>query len=461
MANNSNKNFNNWKKQLEEAAEFQKKLNSGMSEYLSAIKDIDELQKQINHGKKVMVEMDEEIKKLKQEEKAIYNSISKESNPAIIKQLEKQLALTKAKIKAERVSKKLLDDELVTLQKTTDEYSKQVKEANKLAIATKSIAKGLMKAPAYIKKGYGELKNTGIFEMDKEIRNAARSMGVGNKQYNAFSKTMMNAAASTTMMGVNIKDLAKMQQNYSEEIGRSVILSERGLEAMAGMAEGTGLGTEFAAQMASSMDNFGVSVESSAKVVEETMNTADKFGVNAAKAVKSMHKNLKLAQRFHFKGGVNSLMKMSIEAERLKLDLDGIAGMAEKVFRPEGAIEMAAQLATLGGRFAKLGDPMQLMFKARNDMEGFAKDIGWASAEFVEFNKETGQLIKIYESKTEASKDVGIGLSAIIKASKNNTCSGGVIWKELNDDNTPKEVQIKTITVKNKNSKKPLSEKTI
>jgi uncharacterized protein (DUF697 family) len=30
------------------------------------------------------------------------------------------------------------------------------------------------------------------------------------------------------------------------------------------------------------------------------------------------------------------------------------------------------------------------MFKARNDMEGFAKDIGKATSEFVEFNKETG-----------------------------------------------------------------------
>ena len=67
---------------------------------------------------------------------------------------------------------------------------------------------------------------------------------------------------------------------------------------------------------------------------------------------------------------------MSSDALRLKLDMDGIASLADKVFRPEGAIEMAAQLSVMGGEFAKLGDPMTLMFKARNDMEGFAKDIG-------------------------------------------------------------------------------------
>jgi hypothetical protein len=121
------------------------------------------------------------------------------------------------------------------------------------------------------------------------------------------------------------------------------------------------------------------------------MNKAAKIGVNGAAALKSLQNNLKLAQRFNFKGGIAGLAKLSAEATKLKLDMEGIAGMAEKVFRPEGAIEMAAQLTTMGGKFASLGDPMQLMFKARNDFEGFAKDIGKASAEFVQFNKETGE----------------------------------------------------------------------
>ena len=113
------------------------------------------------------------------------------------------------------------------------------------------------------------------------------------------------------------------------------------------------------------------------------------MGVNSDKAVKNLQKNLRLAQRFTFKGGVAGLAKMANEAARLKLDMDGISGLAEKVFRPEGAIEMAAKLQVMGGEFAKLGDPMQLMFKARNDFAGFAKDIGKATAEFVSYNKET------------------------------------------------------------------------
>ena len=70
--------------------------------------------------------------------------------------------------------------------------------------------------------------------------------------------------------------------------------------------------------------------------------------------------------------------------------MEGIAGLAEKVMRPEGAVETAALLTTMGGEFAKLGDPFQLMFKARNDFASFSKDIGKATSEFVEYNKQTG-----------------------------------------------------------------------
>jgi hypothetical protein len=55
----------------------------------------------------------------------------------------------------------------------------------------------------------------------------------------------------------------------------------------------------------------------------------------------------------------------------------------------------------MGGNFSALGDPMQLMFKARNDFGAFAKDIGKASAEFVTMNKETGE----FSSNSGLAKD--------------------------------------------------------
>jgi hypothetical protein len=388
--------FEEWKRALREGKELQDNMNQSLGGYLEGVKKIGELQKnilavekQISNLKKEQSEYEDEIRRngveLNNLRRAGYTSSSNE-----VKNIKLQNQQLRQKIAAQKQMVSLGEEELNSLKKRTDELAKQANSASLISASFGSAVGFLGKVPNLIKSGYGKLKGTGIFEMDKEIRNAVRSMAGGQKTYNNMFKTLSNASETTTMMGVGIKDLAIMQRGYSEEIGRSVMLTEKGYEAMAGLAEGTGLGKEFAVQFAGSMDKFNVSAEASAKVVESTMNKAAKLGVNGAAAIKSLQQNLKLAQRFNFKNGIDGLKRFSIEAARLRLDVEGIAGMMESVFRPEGAIEMAAQLTTLGGKFASLGDPMQLMFKARNDPEGFAKDIGKVSSEFVEMNQKTG-----------------------------------------------------------------------
>ena len=376
--------LNNFKKNLSEIRNGSKDIEQGVGSWAKAMYKISETQKDINHTNEQILKAEAEknkwLKKNGKELKRLEglgDDIS-DTEQEILNTLKLQLAARNATSKSLKKQNEDLKESLATQKES-------VKEANKLKAIFKSTGN-------FAKKwGFDKLRDYGVFQMDKEIRNAARSMGVGNSQYKAFADTMSRAADSTTMMGVNVKQLAKLQRGYSEEIGRSVRLTEGGLKAMAGMSEGTGLGEQYAIGMAASMDNFGVGVEASSKLVEDTMNTAGEMGVNASKAASTLQKNLKFAQKYNFKGGVKALGKMSADALRLKLDMDGIAGLAEKVFRPEGAIEMAAQLTTMGGEFAKLGDPMQLMFKARNDFEGFARDIGKASAEFVQYNKESGE----------------------------------------------------------------------
>jgi hypothetical protein len=302
-----------------------------------------------------------------------------------------EIKLQKQRAKGNKEGIKQTEELIEALREINDEYEEQVENLSKAvsgASKLKSIARSTV-GFAY-KWGLQNLRGWGVFEMDKAIRNATRSMALGEKGFSQLSRNLGSAANSTTMMGVNLNQLAKMQQGYSEAIGRSVMLTEAGNQAMAELAEGTGLGEGFAIEMASAMDNFGASVETSRDLVEDTMNIAAEMGVNGAAATKALQSSLQKSQRFVFKGGVKALARMANAATKLKLDMDGIAGVAENVFRPEGAIELAAKLNTIGGEFGKLGDPMKLMFKARNDFEGFAKDIGRASKEFVQFNEESG-----------------------------------------------------------------------
>ena len=386
--------FEEWKRSQKESAELQEKMNSSIGGYLESVKKIKELQKNIQFIEQKVAQLKEEqvkaeedlLKNTEKLKKAIADGDADE-----IKALKEKQKELKKILAAKKEGVAITEKELGLLKQQNEALVEATKQTSLMNAALGSAVGFLGKTPGLIKKGFGMLKATGVFEMDKEIRNAVRSMAGGEKQFNSVNKSIQNAAETTTMWGVGVKDLAIMQREYSEAIGRSVILTEDGYKSMAKLAEGTGLGKEFAVQIAGEMDKFNISAERTSTIVEDTMNKAAKIGVNGAAALKSLQNNLKLAQRFNFKGGIAGLAKFSAEATKLKLDMEGIAGMAEKVFRPEGAIEMAAQLTTMGGKFAALGDPMQLMFQARNDPEKFAKNIGKASAEFGTFNEKTGE----------------------------------------------------------------------
>ncbi len=407
----NNKQIEEYLKKAREAAKITDNINEGWSNYYKAIKEIAQVQEDINIGKKQLIEEQDKLNKLKAEELAL-NSANSNATAA-------EKAAKKAEVAAQADITNYLEDQLKSLEKQNQEYRKAVKNADRLTMSLNSGLKAMEKMPGLLKTGFGKLKEYGLFEMDKEIRLTSRSLGISSNKAEGFAKHLNTVSKTTSMMGIQTGDLAKMQASYSEEIGRSVVLSEQGLQGLARMSEGTGLGMEGAAAMAASMDDFNLSVSSSADYVEETVNLAAKMGVNSQKAVKNLQTNLKLAQKFVFKGGVKGITRMANEAARLKLDMDGIAGLAEKVFRPEGAVEMAAKLQTMGGEFAKLGNPMELMFKARNDMEGFAKDIAGATIEFVEFNKETGETVLkgglAADRMREIANITGIGVEQLTK----------------------------------------------
>jgi hypothetical protein len=396
--------FESLKTSMKDGYRIQSEMNKGLGEYAKVLKEIGEQQKNINYIEGKLAESIAKRKdiaeKLNAEEERIRHEVTR---------------LNALIASGNKDDKKRAKEKLVILRKQTIELKEQLaaqdgiiskgneylkiqkenleiaKKAAKEASFTLASMKSLSKLPGFAKKwGFDKLKGWGLFEMDKEIRNAARSMNVGKKDFEGFSRNIGKAAQSTVVWGVNAKELAVMQRGYSEAIGRSVELTEDGHKAMALMAEGTGLGTEFAIQMASEMDKFGASVKTSKDLIAGTIKQAGKVGVNGAAASKKLVSLLKLSQTYVFKGGQEGLKKMASDAERLKLDIEGAASFADKVMRPEGAVETAALLTTMGGEFAKLGDPFQLMFKARNDFAGFTKDLGKASSEFVEFNAQTG-----------------------------------------------------------------------
>ena len=385
-SNNANNGEDLTPKQIADLlAQANAKAVNSLKDYNEVVKTIKEQQRQILKNTQDMAEADKVIANAKAKQKEMLKGITSESERRAkmnSKEYQTQIAI----VKSHRHLKKELNDEVKVLKQVNKDMATALNSSNLMAASIRSIGKGA--------KGiYNQLVpiSKELLKEMKTVQLTEQSMGILSKQSDAFRMNLYKAAGTTTQLGVSAGDLAKMQGAYSNQIGRSVQLSEQGLVAMAEMAKGTMLGADGAAEMVANMDNFGISAIGTHKIMEEMMNTSSKMGVNSVKVTANLKKNMQLANRFHFKDGVKGMMRLAASAAKVRINMDGIATMADKVFRPEGAIEMAARLQTMGGEFAKMADPFSLMFKARNDFEGFTNDIIDASKEFSKFNAETGE----------------------------------------------------------------------
>jgi hypothetical protein len=347
----------------------QQKINNSASEYLKLLEKIGATKKQENF-------LSNQNKELEKEKIKLQNSNNQADKDRVI--------VIKSLIKLNNTT-------ITQLQETNKQNILLAKNVNKVTLAINASSKAMAGAGNLAKKGYATLKGYGVFQMDKEIRMSALAMGKMASAGSDYGKTLAKSAEKTTFMGITLQDLAKMQANFSTEMGRTVMLSEDGLVAMAAMAEGTMLGAEGAASLAANMDGFNISSTKTRDILEETTNVTERMGINSTKVLKSLQNNLKLANKYHFKGGVKGMSKMATQAVKFGTTMETTAQFADKLFNIEGAVEMAAKLNTMGGEWSKLGDPMKLMYQARNDMAGLQTSVIDATAGMASFNKTTGE----------------------------------------------------------------------
>lgn len=412
MAKLSQKEINEIKAAMKEQADIQAKINSGASDYLSIIKDIKELNRNIaSIQEQQSIQEGKASKAKKAYEKALKSTIPLSQDELDI--LEKQ-------VEAEQTKLGIINSELESIKKRTKMLADEARQVNKYNAMAKMAVNDINGITTSIKKNYAKL--SGMFTMDKSIKNSALQMGVLSKQGESFAAGITNAADNTIEFGIGIEKLAEMQASYSEELGRTVTLSRKGLEAMGEMAAATALGAEGAAKMASDMENQGVSASRTRDFVEQTMNDAHKLGLNASKVIKNIANNMKMLNKYNFKGGVKGLAKMAETTTKLGVDMSFAAGMAEKLFDIEGAVDMSAQLQVMGGAWAKLADPFKLMYMARNDMEALTAELGKAAESSVHFNKVNGEFeisaLEMHRLR-KVAEQTGVSYEELATAGKN------------------------------------------
>ena len=388
-------------KLLVEQAKLQASVSNSMEDYLAGLEKAKRLNQTILDNKKIEETLQKEFRDARAR-----NDV-KEAKMAIFKL-------------------KLLKQETTELEAQLEVLGASLKQVNKMNLVWSKIAantlKGVSKLPGIFKDSYGKLKGYGLFEMDKAIKTSALQMGLLGKESKNYQDIIRNVAMDTNDIGIGVEKLAKMQAEYSETLGRNVMLGKEGLKSMAAMAAATGLGEEGTSKMAADMDNQGLSAERTADYINDTMNDSHKMGLNASKVVKNISGNMKMLNKYNFKGGIKGLAKMAETVSKLGVDMEAFAPVVDKLFDVEGAVNMSAQLQVMGGAWAKMSDPFHLMYMARNDMEGLADEISKAAASSVHFDEES-KTFKMSSLEMQRLKKVaeelGMSYDELAKSAKN------------------------------------------
>jgi hypothetical protein len=113
--------------------------------------------------------------------------------------------------------------------------------------------------------------------------------------------------------------------------------------------------------------------------------------LSARATTKTVSDNLEKLNSFGFKNGIEGLGNMVRQAQALKFNMSEVFTVAEKLYDPDAAINLAANLQVVGGAFGDLGDPIKLMYDATNNVESLQTSILGAARSLATYNAEQGR----------------------------------------------------------------------
>lgn len=227
---------------------------------------------------------------------------------------------------------------------------------------------------------------------DQAAANYAKSVGMSAKGYAAVRDNTINNVVKSKIgiyYDTSADELLKLQETYSEKLGRNVGVNNEGQASLAAMNKMMGEG---GMDMIAKFENFGMSMNDAASRSGKMFKTAGKYGLSFKEYSKNVLDNITIAQNYTFKNGIRGLESMARKTTAIKLDMKQIATFAEKVQTVEGAMEAASKLQVLGGSFSSLADPIGMLNEGLNDMEGLTDRVTSMIKGMGHFNRQTGEV---------------------------------------------------------------------
>lgn len=297
-------------------------------------------------------------------------------------------------------------------------------------------------------KSLGEAVGKSWNNLDQAAFDFAKQTGLAKQQAEEFRNRILDVSRAGAEFGrrygKTLDQVMKLQSDFASSIGRTVRMTNEQFEDISALS--AVVGDEMAVKFSAQLDSFGMSASAAGELMTQMYNESVKKGISLQAYSKNVTDNLHLAQQYTFKDGVKGLMSMAENATKLKMDMQQVVTLANKLTDGglDAAVNMSADLQVLGGPFAQFGDPLGMLHDGLLDVENLSKRLTDMVGDMGHFDKERGELkIDTFNQMRlrEAAKAMGLDYGKLVESATHQAKRKEIDLQMAGLDNIPEHLK--------------------
>jgi hypothetical protein len=234
-----------------------------------------------------------------------------------------------------------------------------------------------------------------------------------------FRTAVTNATPEFAKMGIPFKEVGSSIERLVEDTGRFALVGTDMLVRAGEVATAYGMSMEEVIGAYSDFENVGIGAAEAQEAIADAGKRSLELGIQSRNTIQGMISNIGKLNEYGFKNGAEGLEKMVRRATEVRMELSQVFNVADKVFDPEGALDLSANLQVLGAAFGDFNDPIRLMYMATNEVEGLQGAIEGVAGSLATYNVETGGF-EVTGANLRQARDIanalGVDLDQITKS---------------------------------------------
>jgi len=288
---------------------------------------------------------------------------------------------------------------------------------------------------------------TQILGQEVKLRNQVNAqLGVTGDLSRQVRSNIIDTLPAATAMAFGFEDVKDYATQLVENTGKMTtfgkdVLIESQATARAFYGDLSKLGDAL-----DSFEKVGIGAKDAIKEIDNAGKSSLKLGLNARKVVSEIGSNMDKLNTIGFKNGVEGLTRMVQKSVEFNMNIEKVKSMADKLFDPDQAIAMSAELQAIGGAIGDFNDPLKLMYMATNDAGGLQDAMIGVAGSLATYNSELGRFeitgANLRKSKALADQ-MGMSMEEMsktaIKAAERSSAATALLSSGLQIDEKEKE----------------------